>query len=264
MIRRLRPAALAFPVVLVGCGEPEVAPCDHATKTFGIPYCLRTVGIVELKLFPPDQPVRNGPIAVFLHGDTANGYFQDWGYEWLLEEANANGWYFVAALAPNRCSWWRTPNECAWELEDHKGRNVAGLAGALDALIAENDLSPEGIRYVGYSGGSTFLTGHWVPLVGHRYPGIVVANCGGEAPIYDFSWNPSRAGRAAIPLVYTWGSRDFMGGAQNSPDYVGQSIDWYTAAGFPVDALEVEGLDHCGADYDWDARTLELWSAFEG
>lgn len=236
------------------------------TWEFGYEYCLRTIGDVEVKVFTPDTLEAGAPIAIYLHGDTANGYYEDWGYEWLLDWTRSNGIIFVAALAPNGCSWWRHPNECSRWIEDEDGYNSDALARVIDTVGQDWGAATDGIRYVGYSGGSTFLTGHFVPLYGKEYPGIVAAHCGGQGPIYDFTWDHrTDVVRERIPLEFTWGSRDFMGGYGGEYDYVQEAIDFYDDIGWPrVGALEIDGLGHCGASYDWDQRTIDLWEAYDG
>jgi predicted esterase len=238
-------------------GEPPGLDCTPAETAWeGLPYCLATVGSLELKVFVPSDRAPDAPLAVYLHGDTANGYYEDWGFEALVPWAMANGVVFVAALAPNGCSWWRDEDECSWEIEDEDATNADALHEALLAVAAAYDARADGVRYVGYSGGSTFLTGHFLPLYGDVHPGVIVANCGGEEPIYDFAWDTSDARlRDRNPIVYTFGGADFM------REYIEPAIVLYSDLGFSVTVDRHPGYGHCDADLDWDAMTLALWAA---
>jgi predicted esterase len=237
-------------------GERPILDCSDATTAYeGLPYCLTTLGLTEVKLFVPEQREPDAPIAVYLHGDTANGYYEDWGFEYLVPWALDRGIVFAAVLAPNECSWWRDEDECSWEIEDEDATNADALHEALEQIGAAYDARTDGVRYVGYSGGSTFLTGHFVPLYGDVHPGVVVANCGGEEPIYEFAWDATPAARARVPIVYTYGSQDFM------QEYIDPAVEIYEDLGFDVTVDERQGYGHCDADLDWDAITLGLWAA---
>jgi hypothetical protein len=236
--------------------DRPVLDCRDRTTYEGLPYCLTTIGLTEVKLFVPEDRDPNAPMAVFLHGDTANGYYEDWGYEYLVPWALEHGIVFAAVLAPNGCSWWRNEDECTWETEDTDGTNADALHQALVTIGAAEDASTEGVRYVGYSGGSTFLTGHWLPLYGDQHPGTIVANCGGEVPIYDFAWDTRDAAiRDRDPIFYTYGSNDFM------QEYIDPAVRRYTGLGFDVTTDERAGYEHCDAGLDWDGITLDLWEA---
>jgi predicted esterase len=219
------------------------------------PYCLTEVGPLELKVFVPDDgsdaPMQ---VAVYLHGDTANGYYEDWGFEALSAWATSNHVLFVAALAPNGCSWWRPVTSCSVDEYDD-GSNATALQNALVAIGEAYDIYPDPVLFVGYSGGSTFLTRHFVPMYGDVRPGVIVANCGGVPP-QPFDWTPTAETRAQVPLYYTFGSEDFM------VEYIYPSVDEYTQMEFPVDVLEEPGYGHCDGDYDWDGRTIELWESY--
>jgi hypothetical protein len=231
---------------------------DKVTAWEALPYCKTTLGGLEVKLFAPEDPQEGAGVAIYLHGDTANGYFEDWGFEYLVPWAQSEGLWFAAVLAPNECSWWRAPDECSWEIEDTEGYNADAFHDALVELSDRAEASVEGVRYVGYSGGSTFLAGHFVPLYGDEHPGIVVANCGGEEPIYDFAWDVDEGPRDEIPMVFTYGGQDFM------QEYVVPAIAAYEDLGFEVTDDKRPGFGHCDADLDWDGITIGLWEGYGG
>jgi len=223
-----------------------------ATAELGEPICLTRAGSIDVKVALPDGAPQG--IAVFLHGDTANAWLDDFGYEYLIEATRGANLVLVAALAPNRCSWWRAPDECDFEVEDSDGVNAAALAEALGLLAAELDIEGTPVRYVGYSGGSTFLTGHFLPLFGDAFPGPMVANCGGEVPIYDFTWDiDDDATRSALPITFTFGSLDFM------TEFIEPAVRQLSGLEFAVTRTEIQGADHCDAGVDWDAITLQAW-----
>jgi hypothetical protein len=234
-------------------GDDLRATCTSTTTAeLGAPICRTKVGDVELKLAVPDGDVDG--LAVFLHGDTANGWLDDFGYEYLIDAVTNARLALVAALAPNGCSWWRTKDECDFEVEDESGANADALAAALARVEAGLGAAHAPVRYVGYSGGSTFLTGHFLPLHGDEWPGVMVANCGGEIPIYDFAWDVDDAAlRAQLPVRFTLGSEDFMA------EYVDPADTTLRSLGFDVDKTVLAGFDHCDAGVDWDGLTLTAW-----
>lgn len=215
------------------------------------PYCLATVGDIEMKVLLPAASKGPMQIAVFLHGDSANGYFEDWGFEALATWASARGILFVAALAPNRCSWWRPKSSCSVDEYD-TGENARALVAALDAIGKAYDVYPRQLLFVGYSGGSTFLTRNFIPMFGDTRWGSMVLNCGGVDP-QPFDWAPTAAALQRLPLAYTYGSLDKM------LPYIGPSVAEYKKLGFQVDDRKVDGYTHCDSAYDWDARTIALW-----
>jgi hypothetical protein len=102
-------------------------PCTSATTQYdGQPYCLTTLEDIEVKLFVPPDPGPNPmQVAIYLHGDTANGYYEDWGFEALSAWATSHRVLFLAALAPNGCSWWRPKDTCGADVYD-EGYNTDG------------------------------------------------------------------------------------------------------------------------------------------
>jgi predicted esterase len=229
-------------------------PCTTKTTQYtGQSYCLSQIGDLELKVFVP-KTTKPMQIAIYLHGDTANGYLEDWGFETLAQWSIDHGVMLVAALAPNGCSWWRPPWTCGADQYDDDGYNSQQLVDALGKISESYDVFTSNLLLVGYSGGSTFLTRQFVPNHGDKHPGLVVANCGGVPP-KAFTWQSTTESRKAIPIVYTFGTEDFM------TEYIYPSIAEYESLGFDVSQQALPGYGHCDSSYDWDTRTLDLWES---
>lgn len=283
MLRRplVLAALLSTPGLLAGCGDGEVAggagldggvdggfdpsrtngaggvPCLEVAESGGFAYCRAEVGPLELRIVEPADTSGPMQLAVHLHGDTANGHYENWGWRRFAGWARDRRVLLVSALAPNGCSWWRRPGDvdCDMAGGDSEGANADALAEAFEALGEGYDFFHEPKLYVGFSGGALFATALMLPRHGDVHPGAWVTNCGGDQPWgAGVQWDERDPGLLAKQSVYfTYGSLDFL------VDQIGRGVDYYTARGYDVDELVVPDEEHCDNDIDWTAVTIERW-----
>jgi hypothetical protein len=228
-----------------------------------------TISNVEMKVFPPavrkaldgNEDVWQRPLqlAVYLHGDNANGYFNEWGYQALRSYARSKNMLFVAALAPyseraqfaKGYSWW------------HSGEaNNEAFKKAIDFLRAKYNIIDGHNLYVGMSGGSTFLTSNFIPKYGNQYSGAFVINCGGAAP-RSFHYQLSPALRSKIRLYYNYGSEDYLSKPTGSyGNVIGASINQYKRLGLVADVNVIKGKNHCDGTVRWNDISANIWNRY--
>lgn len=230
--------------------------------------CLAQANGTSFKLTTPDGG--SGPyiLGVYLHGDGAGAYNSNSAVKRLLPLADAKHVLQIAVLAPNGCSWWQTPdttfdaqcNNTGAQQPDTSGLNAHALAGVIDAVRAAYDVRDDLVLYYAASGGSIFLTHHFIPIYGASYPGGMSINCGGELPGDDeFTWPTDDASqRGSTQLFFTYGDQDAL-----APD-VHTAATGYAAKGFVVDEKILAGVGHCGPGFDAHARALEVWTQVLG
>lgn len=218
-----------------------------------LPICVTQIAGIEVKIHMPTKNSPTKHLALFFHGDTANGYLEDWGYEGLAQWSEKRGIALAALLAPNRCSWWRPSTDCVKNLFD-TGANADIASRAIASLRSKLGVRGQNL-YVGYSGGSTFLTSQFIPRYGSRFPGAYALNCGGYQPILslDRSVSVSRT-----KLTFAYGDNDFM----FTSGYISRAVRAYQAKGMVVDTQVFSGRAHCDGKVDWNGQTTRIWSSF--
>lgn len=232
----------------------EVQPITHqgsftdaARLSLNAPYVL-TVSGVEMKIYPPAaglKPQQALRLAIYLHGDTARDYTDEY-YRSLKDETTRKGMLFVAALAPNKNSWW------------HQDSFADNFAHALNAILGRYNVARDKILYAGVSGGSTFMTMQFLPKYGNTYPGTLAAMCGGAPPRpFQYNVTPTIAGK--IDLFFTYGSQDFLANPKGSYGAViPGSIQAYRAKGFPVYTKVIPAAEHC--KFNTNGEILAIWN----
>lgn len=207
-----------------------------------------TIDGVEVKVYPSSKMTKPARLAVWLHGDNASGYNNDIIFDELIKYSEQNGLLFIAALAPNRSSWWTAKV------------HADNFAHVIDALHAKYDIDKTKTLYSGVSGGSDFMTIHFLPKYGFKYPGDVALTCGGSNALpFSYAVTPEIA--RSIRLHYVYGDKDFL--AIPDGPYGPQilySIDTYTKKGFSVTKEVLPGKRHC--EFDTYVKITEAWTTF--
>ena len=230
------------------------------------PYCVVQVGEAELKIVEPRPSAASGPLrlALYLHGDGAGDYTADTALKNQAPWASAHHVLYVAALAPNRCSWWTNRpatvpcvDDATDSERDLEGRSARALARVIDTLRGGWNLRDD-ILFGGSSGGAFFLAASFLPRYGDRYHGIYALGCGGEPPwTGHLDWNsadPRRLGRTR--LFYKYGTRDpYVADIQ-------RSIVYYQAQAFPLFEEVVPNAEHCAFDHLGWSR--DIWARAVG
>ena len=236
-------------------------------------YCLTTVEGVELKIIEPT--ISEGPqqLALYFHGDGAGPYQSDFALKKHAPFTSTHNILHVAALAPNRCTWWLEPEYTVCDANtpipddaiDREGRNAVAVAAVIEALRAGWDLLDEPVLLGGSSGGSIFLTASFLPKYGDSVRGLYALSCGGAKPwTGSLDWEVTSAQLDSTKLSFTYGDKDFV-----EPE-VEQGLAFYQGLGFATDVRVVpetvaEGSSHCGNiggsySYDQLGRIPEMWA----
>lgn len=239
-------------------------------------YCVAKVAGVELKIVEPAGASQPLHLALYFHGDGAGPYQSGLAIKKHAPWTSAHGVLYVAALAPNACSWWLRPSYTVCDANtpvpdsaiDRDGENAQAVQSVVKALRGGWDIADTPVLYGGSSGGSIFLAASFLPMHGDKHPGAYALSCGGDAPFQgQLGWdasNPSRLG--ATRLFFTYGDKDFV-----ATD-VQQAIAFYEPLGFPTDVKVIpetvaEGDSQCGNvggsySYDQLGRVVEVWSDY--
>lgn len=229
---------------------PPGIACDDAFEHEGRAGCETVVEGLGVKFFPLDPGERVERLAVFLHGDGAADYTDNWGFSAdILEWTRMRNTMVVGVLAPS----FYEDGTVAFGAAQPEHADAVALT--LEAFLAayEPEHADETL-YWGVSGGSWFFTSSFVARVGHRVPGVVVASCGGSGFSFGWAWDPmtDTTTRDAIPFYFNYGTEDFL-----APGIV-DSIAEYQGLGFEVDSLVHRGAMHC--DHPISGPTIDFWS----
>lgn len=214
---------------------------------------------VEFKVFLPAgfSKAKSTRLALFLHGDTANGYYENY-FTSLKTYALKRGFIFAAALSPNGNSWW------------HENEFATDLHLALTTLKKRLNFSTKDILFSGVSGGSTFLTMQFIPMVGKNYSGTIAATCGG-APGSAFRTNEIAQLKTSYDLNFIYRDGDFLADPNGTyGDVISKTIRQYNDYGFKVakkviprilpneTAAEAAMPTHCR--FDVNDEIIKIWS----
>ncbi|MGH1344588.1 MAG: hypothetical protein ACRBN8_23720 [Nannocystales bacterium] len=228
---------------------PEGFACDDPFEHAGRQGCRATVGELEVKFFPLDEPAPAQRLVVFLHGDGGADYTDNWGFsqdilDWAIPQD-----YLVIGI--------RSPASYDGDTDPSFGAaqpvHADMVATTLEAFIDAYDVVEDRTLYWGVSGGSWFTTSSLIPAAGHRVPGIFVANCGGSGVSFGWEWVPDDSPEivALNSLYMNYGDQDFL--AQPSAE----SYAEYTEMGFMTGQLVHPGATHCA--HDISGPTLDFW-----
>jgi len=228
---------------------PDGFACDDPFEHAGRQGCRATIEGVEVKFFPLDEPAPTQRLVVFLHGDGGADYTDNWGFsqdilDWAIPQD-----YLVVGV--------RSPTSYDGETDPSFGAaqpvHADMVATALEAFIDAYDVVEDRALYWGVSGGSWFTTSSYIPVAGHRVPGIFVANCGGSGVSFGWEWDPATSPEivALNSLYMNYGDQDFL--AQPSAE----SYAEYTEMGFMTGQLVHPGATHCA--HDISGPTLDFW-----
>lgn len=228
---------------------PEGLPCGTSFSYGGRSGCETVVEGLDVKFFPLAEGQRVRRIAVYLHGDGAAEYTDNWAFSpEIFSWTDAHDTMVVAVLSP---AFYEDGTVAFGAAQPEHAELVATTVEAfLDAWQPE--YADETLWWA-TSGGSWFFSSSFVAVAGARLPGVYVANCGGAGFSFGWAWDPmtDTATRDMIPLYFNYGTEDFL-----APGIL-DSITEYTGLGFAVDSLVHDGATHCA--HAIDGPTLEFW-----
>lgn len=235
-------------------GEPPPPPppgieCEEPFTYQGLEGCVATVEGIQIKFFPLPEGETVEHIAVYFHGDTAPGWYENWAFPSVVDWAEPKGILTLGVLSP------MLGGSGLPEWGESQPPDAEAVATAIEAFADAYAAPREEIFYWSTSGGSWFFTSSYVPVAGHRLPGWFAISCGGSGFSYPFEWDNTDATlRDRISLFFNYGTEDFLA------DPTDDSFAEYGALGFEVDRLVHEGATHCA--HPIDEPTLEYWSQF--
>lgn len=239
---------------------PPTQPVPSATEPPEPSQFKVTYNKVEFKVFLPNgfSKTHSTRLALFLHGDTANGYYENY-FTNLKNHAVKRGFIFAAALSPNGNSWW------------HEDEFATDLHFALTTLKNRLNFSSKNILFSGVSGGSTFLTMQFIPLVGKSYSGTIAATCGG-APSSSFRASELAQLKTSYDLNIIYRDGDFLADPNGTyGDVISKTVKQYSDYGFKVSkkviskvlpnetAAEAALSKHCR--FDVNDEIIKIWAA---
>jgi hypothetical protein len=237
----------------VTSGGPVEPPpgfaCDDPFEHAGRQGCRATIEGVEVKFFPLDEPAAAQRLVVFMHGDGGADYTENWGFSQdILDWAIPQDYLVIGVRSPASYDGERLPSFGAAQPV-----HADMVATTLEAFVDAYDVVEDRALYWGVSGGSWFTTSSYIPVAGHRVPGIFVANCGGSGVSFGWQWDPENSPEivALNSLYMNYGDQDFL--AQPSAD----SYAEYTELGFMTGQLVHPGATHCA--HDISGPTLDFW-----
>lgn len=228
---------------------PVGLACDQTFRHAGRQGCLSEVDGLQVKFFPLADPVPVQRIAVFLHGDGAADWTENWGFrEEILNWADARDVLVLGIQSP--ASYDGDPDPAFGAAQPVHADMVATT---LETFLDAYEVVEERQLYWGVSGGSWFTSSSYIPVAGHRVPGIFVANCGGSGVSFGWAWEPESQPEvvAANSLYFNYGDQDFL--AEPSAE----SHAEYMALGFVTDQLVHPGATHCA--HPIAEPTIDFW-----
>lgn len=250
------PVIMRNPRVATGCnptgGSGGLAPGTYSTTVAG----LNSTVIVGQGY----NPAQTTYLSFYLHGNDGDIDRFKSSSNQVNKLVNKYGWIFVAPHSPQGNSW-----SSPWD----ESLNQA-FADALDEMFAQYNVCRRLVIGSTVSGGSIFWTQRFFPLRGADYQAHTSILCGAlKVPkasrelLTKLGQDPNVVANSTFDYIY--GTEDYL-----EPD-IQLSIAEYTAAGFKVEQLVIQGGGHCNewlsnglpntsqriAD-DWEDRIQEL------
>ncbi len=231
---------------------PEGLPCGTEFSYEGRVGCETVVEGIDVKFFPLPEGERVERLAIYFHGDGAIEYMDNWAFgPEIFAYTEPRNAMVVGVLSP------AFYDDGTVAFGAAQPSHAEQVAVALETMLAAwAPTHADQSLYWATSGGSWFFASSYIAHVGHRVPGVFVANCGGSGGSFGWAWDPmaDTATRDKLPIYFNYGTEDFL-----ATDIMG-SIAEYTGLGFAVDSLVHQGAMHC--DHPIDAPTVEFWSRY--
>jgi len=191
-------------------------------------------------------PTSGAGLVMHFHGDDAYEHLNPTdnyayaGNRGLIAVSKAKGYVFVSVLAPDTTgtvTWWEAG-----------GRNSDYAAELLDYLIATYSLDRSNVWLSGYSGGSVFISAHFVPLYGKAKitgGGALMRGGGGIPEQTPVGWDATF--KAAFPMYWITGTQDDGTYADDGYDAHADATagrNSYNTAGFTATLTAPAGIGH--------------------
>lgn len=200
-------------------------------------YSFITSGVFasssQYKILIPQTEESNGTygLLIYLHGDEANDYYNNWILNQLVPIAKKKNLILVSVLAPGYIKRWYV--------------GARAKAEYLRTLIESHlfnlyNIDTNRIYLTGSSGGSQFITGIFVAEFASNYGGGAFPTCGGATPFRAYNVIPkiTNTMKKGFKLFYYTTTGDFL------YPQVSQSKALYSKLGLKVGGYHPYG-GHC-------------------
>ncbi len=228
---------------------PPGIDCAEPFTYQGLEGCVATVEGIQIKFFPlpPGQVVEH--LAIYFHGDTAPGWYDNWAFPEVVAWAEPRNILTLGVLSP------MLGGSGLPEFGEAQPPDAEAVAAAIEVFADAYAAPREEIFYWSTSGGSWFFTSSYIPVAAGRLPGWFAISCGGSGFSYPYSWDNTDAMlRDRVSMFLNYGTEDFLA------DFADESFMEYQGLGFEIDRLIHRGATHC--DHPINQPTLDFWSMF--
>lgn len=233
-------------------GDPPPPPGLECTEPFtdqGLDGCVATVEGIQIKFFPlpPGEVVEH--LAIYFHGDTAPGWYENWAFPEIVGWAEPRNILTLGVLSP------AIGGSGLPEFGEAQPPDAEAVGLAIETFADAYAAPRDEIFYWSTSGGSWFFTSSYIPVIGGRLPGWFAISCGASGFSYPWSWDNTNAMlRDRIAMFLNYGTEDFLAGPAE------ESFAEYQGLGFDIDRLIHRGATHCA--HPIDQPTIDFWSQF--
>jgi hypothetical protein len=183
-------------------------------------------------------PAKAYGLLIYLHGDGAGDYREDWIFDPLEKLGLEKNLMMVSVLSPDGGNQWYS---------DGPGHAAYVHSLIQDELYKKYNVDKRHIYLTGSSGGSQFLTGSFVPLYGVNYSGGAMPTCGGAANWEDEMKSSPEFLKNFRLFFYTQTFDSLY-------SQVKKAITYYKGKGLTVYSETPAGGRHCGFDTEMAVR----------
>ncbi|MCH9686877.1 MAG: hypothetical protein K0V04_35915 [Deltaproteobacteria bacterium] len=228
---------------------PPGIDCAEPFNYQGLDGCVATVEGIQIKFFPLAEGETVEHLAIYFHGDTAPGWYDNWAFPEIVGWAEPRNILTLGVLSP------MIGGSGLPEFGEAQPPDAEAVALAIETFADAYNAPREEIFYWSTSGGSWFFTSSYIPVAGGRLPGWFAISCGASGFSYPWSWDNTDAMlRDRVSMFLNYGTEDFLAG------FAEESYVEYQGLGFEIERLIHDGATHCA--HPINQPTIDFWSQF--